>query len=482
MNPVRRAGRRWTLADLIDFETVLARVDDDTLAGDRLVFARDIRPGLARGDESRRRAGLRAWLAHRRAEAGLDTGRAWAQGLALLRLALFSAMVLAGMALVAGLCVGPSQSVHVVVFFALTLLLPWGVFLFWLGLRAIGGARKTTLLPVVHGIERLGRRLRGAGGGHEPDGAAPSRTDGWQRRLADSRQPRRALQAALGGTLQWGALGFNLGLVLAFVGSLLIFDVRFYWEATPQTGSLVHSSVALIATPWRRVWPAAVPDASQIEASRARYAGGERRVATTPASTAAWWRFLLVSLLVWGVLPRLLLIGAYALAERRALARLDFQAPRHRDLWRRLTHVERGAVAAPASDSALVLDVGGSGLTGADIRGFLLRALRVNPRAEARIGVLDDRAEQAADAALADTPEHVVLLVEDWGLSPRQAGALQRRVRAAVGNNTPITWLVFARDDGMPAAPEADHLRRWTAFIDGLRDPATEIVAYAPGT
>ncbi|MBO9469338.1 DUF2868 domain-containing protein [Endozoicomonas sp. G2_2] len=479
MNSARRAGQRWTLADLIDFETMLARVDDDTLAGDRLVFARDIRPGLARGDESsRRRAGLRAWLAHRRAHAGLDTGRVWTQGLALLRLGLFAAMALAGMALVAGLCAGPSQSVHVVVFFALTLLLPWGVFLFWLGLRAIGGARTKTLLPVVNAVERLGRRLRGAGSGHSPDGV--TRSDGWQNRLADSRQPRRALQAALGATLQWGALGFNLGLLLAFVGSLLIFDVRFYWEATPQTGSLVQSSVALIATPWRTVWPAAVPDASQIEASRARYIDGERRVATTPASTAAWWRFLLMSLLVWGVLPRLLLMGGYALAERRALARLDFQAPRHRDLWRRLAHVERGAVAAPVTDSALILDVGGSGVHAGDIRGFLLRALRVNPAAEARIGVLDDSAEQAADAALAASPAHVVLLVEDWGLSPRQAGALQARVRAAAGNVTPITWLVFARDDGLPTAPDAAHLRRWTRFIDGLRDPATEIVGYAP--
>ena len=476
MNSARRAGRRWTLADLIDFETVLARVDDDTLAGDRLVFARDIRPTLARADEfSRRRDGLRAWLDVRRDRTQLDTGRAWAQGLALVRLALFAAMALAGMALVAGLCAGPSQSVHVVVFFALTLLLPWGLFLLWLGLRAAGGARRATLMRLLEGVSRFSNRFRSGRGAPLENGV-----EAWQQRLVEGRQPRRALQATLGGALQWGGVGFNLGLVLAFVGSLLIFDVRFYWEATPQTGSLVQSSVALIATPWRTVWPAAVPDASQIEASRARYIDGERRVATTPASTAAWWRFLLMSLLVWGVLPRLLLMGGYALAERRALARLDFQAPRHRDLWRRLAHVERGAVAAPVTDSALILDVGGSGVRAGDIRGFLLRALRVNPAAEARIGVLDDSAEQAADAALAASPAHVVLLVEDWGLSPRQAGALQARVRAAAGDATPITWLVFARDDGLPTAPDAAHLRRWTRFIDGLRDPATEIVGYAP--
>ncbi|MES1928701.1 hypothetical protein SADO_05560 [Salinisphaera dokdonensis CL-ES53] len=482
MNAARRAGRRWTLADLIDFETVLARVDDDTLAGDRLVFARDIRPALGRGDESaRRRDGLRAWLDHRRAQVRLDAGRAWTQGLGLLRLVLCLVMSLAGAGLVVGLCAGPAQSVHVVVFFALTLVVPWVFFVLWLGVRMIGGARRATLTRALQTIDRLARRVQG-GGAAATDSASRGTPVDWQSRLADSRQPRRALQAALAGSLQRGALGFNIGLVLAFVGSLMIFDVRFYWEATPQTGSLVQSSVTLIATPWRAVWPEAVPDASQIEASRARHVSDTRQVSGTSASTAAWWRFLLMSLLVWGVLPRLLLIAGYALVERRALARLDFQAPRHRELWRRLASVERGAVATPVTDGALVLDVGGSGIRAGDIRGFLLRALRVNPQAEHRIGVLDETEEQAADAALAADPDHVVLLVEDWGLSPRQAGSLQERVRGAVGLRTPITWLVLARAEGAPAVPDADHLRRWTAFIDGLRDPATEIVGYAPGT
>ena len=50
------------------------------------------------------------------------------------------------------------------------------------------------------------------------------------------------LRKALARTLQIGAVGFNIGLVLAFVGSLLVFDVRFYWEATPQTSGLVASA------------------------------------------------------------------------------------------------------------------------------------------------------------------------------------------------------------------------------------------------
>lgn len=477
MNAARRAGRRWTLADLIDFETALVGVDDDALAADRLLFARDIRPCLtAHSEAARRRDGLRAWLEQRRAQDRLEAGRLWSRALALSRFALFALMGLAGFALVAGLCAAPSQSVHVVVFLATTLLLPWAVFCAWLVLRVFGVARAPALMPAVNWLMCRLQRFAGAGLNDNDDRAPP-----WQGRIADARQPRRALQAALAGALQWGAFGFNLGLVLAFVGSLLVFDVHFYWEATPQTGALMQTSVAAIGAPWQAVWPAAVPDTQQIEASRARHVDGNRQSTGTNASTAAWWRFLLMSILVWGVLPRLLLIAASALAERVALARLDFQAPRHRHLWRALTRVERGAVSTPVSDGALLLDVGGSGVIGADIRGFLLRALRVNPQTEQRIGVLDDAAEQAADTGLAAAPDHVVMLVEDWSLSPRQAGTLQTRVRAAVGARTPITWLVFSLAGGAPAAPEAAHLRRWTAFIDGLRDPATEIVGYAPG-
>ena len=61
MNAAHAAGQRWTLADLIDFETLLAGVDETALEHDRLIFNRDIRPDLPHGDErARRRAGLRA--------------------------------------------------------------------------------------------------------------------------------------------------------------------------------------------------------------------------------------------------------------------------------------------------------------------------------------------------------------------------------------------------------------------------------------
>lgn len=469
MKTEAHAGR-WTLADLIDFEVELARgVAPDP--HERMVFARDVRPRLPGGDErARRRAGLRAWLERRRADAALAPGALWLRGLRLARLLLFGLMAVSAFALIGGLVAGNAQAVHVIVFAGATLVLPWLVFVAVLVARLAGRRTGAGLEAGVGAVTALAGRL----------GGDASRTAALRdARLLDS-GGARVFTSALSGTLQWGGLGFATGLVLAFAGALLVYDVRFYWEATPQTGALVERVVEGAAAPWAWAWPAARPDPATIEASRARFAEGVRQVPGGAAVVGPWWRFLLMALLVWGVFPRLLLLAATEWRQRRALAALDFQAPRHRALWRGLTAVERGAVAPAAADGALVLDVGGHGVRGADVRGFLLRGLRVNPEADHRVNVLDDEAEAAAETALGTDPDHVVLLVEDWGLSPRQAASLQARLRARLGPRTPLTWVVFARSEGRPAPPAPAHLERWTAFIDGLRDPATEVAAYAP--
>jgi len=474
MNQSRRVSDRWSLADLIDFEALLAAEAASVSAHDRMRFARDVREQLPPGNAlAQRRVGLKRWLAIQRDSYGIDAGALWQRALAIARLGLFLALGLTGMALAAGLCAAPGQTVHVVVFIAVTLLLPWTVFFALLIVRWLGARQRRGPDWILARLIPLTGRVGG--------GVATRQLQACRERLTDSAPARNALGAAIGGVLQWGAVGFNLGLVVAFAGSLMVFDVRFYWEATPQTDALMTTATQTVAAPWAGFWPAAVPEATAIEASRARYVDGRKRVRGDTRASAAWWRFLLLSLLVWGLLPRLLLVGASHWRLRRALARLTFQAPRHRELWRKLTAVERGAVAPAASDGALVLDVGGLGVTGNDVRGFLLRALRVNPQADHRIAVLDDAAETAADAALAARPAHVVLLVDARDISPRHIRRLHARIRAAAGNHTPVTWVVLSLAECGPIPPEPAALARWTRFIDGLRDPAAEVVAYDPG-
>jgi hypothetical protein len=471
MKRFRRAASGWQLADLLDFEILLASDKSPAGTRDRTVFVRDIRPQLADLPEARRRrVGLWLWLDNRRAEDGSWPGAACMRTLAWLRQLLFIGMFVSGALLATGLCLGSGQRVHVVVFFALTVLLPWAVFLLllvgrrlWRRSQAGIGLALNLLLKLVPGDRGVRQRQQQA----------------WIRALSDSRAAASALGARLSGLLQWGGLGFGLGVVLAFVATLMIFDVRFYWESTPDNDVFMRAAVQTVSWPWAGVWPAAVPNETVIAASRLRSGAAAQRLPGGHIA-GAWWRFLLMSVLVWSVLPRWLLAGVFAWQERRALRRLDFQAPRHRSLWRQLAGVERGQTVDAAGDGALVLDVGGSGLDGIAIRGFMLRRLRLNPLATQRVSVLDDGAEAAADKALAAAPPHVVLVALDWALSPRQTVDLQQRVRRIAGEATPVTWVVAGGTADRPACPGAEEMQRWTAFIDGLADPATEIAAYDP--
>lgn len=475
MNESRRRKIRWRLADVLDFEARIAGAEPAVNARDRLLFDRDIRPRLdGLPPIEQRRVGLRLWLGEHLSAGHIGPGAAWTQATRLLCYLLFIGMAISGGVLACGLALGNGQRVHVVIFIALTLGLPWSLFvLLWLLRRLMG----LDALGVGWVLSLAGRLLSGS--------QAPA---GDQRRqsmrslaqtLRGSRAAAGALSSRIGGLLQCGGLGFSLGVVIAFVATLMVFDVRFYWEATPAEDGLMQAAVATMAIPWRELWPAAVPDTGDIQASRRHTGVGAQRVPGGSVA-GAWWRFLVMSVLCWGLLPRLLLLLMFSWRERRALRSLDFQAPRHRALWRALAGIERGQTAAAAADAALVLDVGGSGIDGSAIRGFMLRRLRLNPQATYRVSVLDEAAETAADRALADSPAHVVLAVLDWSLSPRQASGLQQRLRGLAGPTTPVTWVVIGGDTRCPAAPSADEHQRWTAFIDGLADPATEVAAYDP--
>jgi len=453
-------------AGSVDLAALLAHGGDaaaDQAA--RAHFARNIRPQLAAltDEGSRRRVGLRLWLEYCRANAKLTSGRLFGQALSLAGWALFVLMGLAGMGLVTGLLLGPRQAVHVIIFFGATLVVPWLLYGGGMLLRTFG-RRRGRLALVVRMVLQLQQRKQ------------PARVSiaALLNDLAELHAPRRALSATFAGLWQRGAVGFNLGLIVAFIGCLLLFDVRFYWETTPRIGmeSLLASIIWLVALPWGWLWPQAVPDAEVIAATRA-VAGS-----LPQANASIWWRFLLLALLVWGLLPRLLLAAYYRLVAHRALAHLTFQAPRQRALWRRLNSIERGEVAAGPTDGVLVLDVGGHGVDGAAVRGFLLRRLRVNPLTTRAIAVLDDAHEAQAEQALAAGPAGVVLLVEGWTLSPRQVQVLHARLRRLLGARVPMTWLVFALAAGQPVAPADADLQRWTRQIDSLRDPATEVAAY----
>lgn len=104
--------------------------------------------------------------------------------------------------------------------------------------------------------------------------------------------------------LAWLLLG--LGLFLGFWVLLLFSDLAFGWSSTLLDGDRALPLLQILAFPWQSWWPAASPDAALMESTR------YLRIA--PHESAApragdWWPFLMASLLVYNLLPRVLLTG-----------------------------------------------------------------------------------------------------------------------------------------------------------------------------
>lgn len=114
------------------------------------------------------------------------------------------------------------------------------------------------------------------------------------------------------------ALAFNLSAVATALYLVVFSDLAFGWSTTLQTepGNF-HALTSLLAEPWSRWLPDAVPSLSLVETTRFfRLESG-----TFPNATAevrvdvlgGWWPFLLASMVCYGLLPRLM---SWALAFR----------------------------------------------------------------------------------------------------------------------------------------------------------------------
>jgi hypothetical protein len=448
---------RWTLEDLIDFESEIAGSPCTPPELREAVLAATC--GMT--GAAARRVGFRVWLEGVRSSAA---GRKFSGALALVGSVLALGMFLSGISGVLGMVDRDKAGVHVTLFLAILIGGQWLVLILaamaWLMRRRAAEG----FSAVQAGVGKLARRVAG-----QLDAR-------WWSGLMDGGGAARAAALwRLGRLAQGAGIFFNVGVLTGLAGLVLVRHVGFYWETTTEMA--MHSGLEKLArvlsAPWAAWWPAALPDAAVIEASRWLPARD------LPPGPAEWWRFLLLTTLFWGLLPRLVLWGLAWHAGRRALRLLEFQSRAQRALWRDLTGAGRGEPADKPLDGVLVLDVGGSGLTADGLRWFFLRRLRAHPAAWHSVAVLDPGAEAEAARALAKAPAGVVLLAEGWALSPARMSALHARVRASAGPDTPVKFLIAnAGPHHTPTSPSPEERREWLRFVDALRDPEAEVVFF----
>ncbi|MEI7929348.1 MAG: DUF2868 domain-containing protein, partial [Verrucomicrobiales bacterium] len=279
-----RDGSPWTLEDLIEFEQALAHSAMPTSEEKRLVSASI----SGKSPESARRIGLNEWLDGRRS----GIGRKFTLALDAVSLGLFLLALSAGITTIFGLYRwnGINVTIFVAVVLGVQVAILLGAWIAWLFRRKAGEAY--SVVQSIIGV--LARRLTG-----------DRKSAWWHSLITRGGAGRRALLWRLARVVQTAGIAFNLGAIAALVGLVLFRNVGFFWETTTESAmrGWLEQAVKVIAAPWSWIDPASAPDARLIDATR----WWPEKSASLSPGPAAWWRFLLWALIVWGLLPRLIL-------------------------------------------------------------------------------------------------------------------------------------------------------------------------------
>jgi hypothetical protein len=451
---------------LVDFEALASNEDEVRIRDDQGI--RESAKGLE-GAEARR-VGMKAWLDAVRAGGGEFPGEMWASGRFVVGAVVVVVMFLAGIGVMSGMLDRERMAFHVPMVLGVSvgmqLLILGAAFVAWL----LRGRFSKGLGVVPKMLGWLVGKIGGSG-----------KMEWWRELRLEGGRAWEALGWNLVRLTQVCALMFSVGLIVGLLGCIWFMEVEFYWESTTPgwMAKQISRVVVFLSLPWAWAFPNWVPIDDVILGafwSNGRILDGRME------STATWYKFFFASIFFWGMLPRAVLWAYAVYRERKALGALDFQAKRHRELWREIMGTRRADVSEAPLDGVLVLDVGGTGLKKEDLRGYLLRCLRVNPGEWFEVGVWDGKGEEAAAGSIRKAPAGVVLLAEGWALSPPRMKALHSQIRELAGDRTMIHFLVAnAGPEGKPSGVKPGEKEIWREFVDGLADASAEIFFYGEG-
>lgn len=107
---------------------------------------------------------------------------------------------------------------------------------------------------------------------------------------------------------QLSAIGYFIGVFVVAIALVVFTDLAFGWSTTLLVDSAdVGNGLRLLALPWSGWLPVAVPDTELVEASRFYRLETSARSGSQAALLGLWWPFVLMTILVYGLVPRLLL-------------------------------------------------------------------------------------------------------------------------------------------------------------------------------
>jgi hypothetical protein len=536
--------KSWNTQDIIDLhhfmqmdEEQRRREGEDALVQrDRRIYLARIKPRLDAADDMPPHLLARHWLAVRRLQYTQENGQAyeplpgsvWAELAGVCQWLIFFVGLLTGIGLAGSLLFySGAAPVNVSAFLGLFVILQ----ILLLGLQVLfflqrklrrTGLESSVLYTLIgrlliQGVDWLRRRLQRKMSGRQRLELAALFGAGRQHREHAALLVWPAFIYA-----QVGGIGFNLGILGATLGRVVFSDIAFGWQSSLQlSAEAVASLVQVIALPWSWFLPAAYPGLEQIRGSQMVLKEGMYHLAT--GDLVSWWPFLCCAVVVYGLLPRLALLGLGIVQSRRALDRVPLTATGLRRLVRRMltplvdagglettrqapvvggnagqaTEQDTWNAVASWSDPTEETGEGGrwfvlipdelyadcppatlAALLHGHTRTPAIRSLRYGVPGVADETSLIPLVESAGKGQL----DGVIFLQEAWQPPLRETVSLFRNLRQIAGDDIPILILLIGKPSGQTifTAVHAEHLDIWKKKMHMDGDPNLDILPLVP--
>ena len=299
------------------------------------------------------------------------------------------------------------------------------------------------------------------------------------------------------------AVGFNLGAIIALLSLVLLTDLAFAWSTTLNlTTSHLQTAIRIISSPWQQVIPSAVPSIDLIEASQyvrfgeGGYLKGESiNDETAAAASKPWWRFIALSLLVYGFIPRLLVYVITTRTRNRWCRSAMIRLPDSQSLLRRWDEFNfRNAQEERSRDVPDVRSAKGNMTSiraGSNSLTFVAYGTNEDPKSLAqRFSLSPLMTFAVGDSVINDDkhviqsiserrPSDVVIAVKAWEPPLLEFFDFVLELREALGEDAQIQILPYQLSKKSElTTPNSTHVDVWYTRVNELGDASVSLAYY----
>lgn len=500
------------LSELIDLENQLLK-DQELEPG--LLRKRDRRIGLSLQKMAVDRKKLfLAWLENINCNSQNSIGQHIERGHMWVRILLLVTGFLSGLSLGSALLsYDGTNPVNIVHFLAVFI----GLQSFFLLAVAINIAPRllTSFLPGTGEFQKLlraltyflGRRIEKALD-HIPEEKRSALQQDWGRISRRHRIYTHVERWLLLSTTQRFGVAFNLGALGACLYLIIFTDIAFAWNTTLEIkAASFHHIIGFVARPWAWFFPEGVPSLQLVEATRYFRIDGDyvnpllpgRFV--NPEIVGGWWPFLILSLVFYGLLPRLFFSGFANLKYRLALKKTALETADYDALYDRLMSPivetralssETGGLQKEKADSIIETEPIRKGecslLQWGEIEFDLHRTRRV---LESRFGLvpkevyaaggmdaLQDKKVIVEIGAEPDQAVPLVIIVESWEVPSKAIIWFLAELRKEIQEKRAILIALLNIDEDMkPVPPATMDWQNWRRSMAESGDPFLRVEA-----